>query len=40
VLFGRLGDLSGIPMALEILAAFLLLTLPLSWQVQRQLDGR
>ncbi len=40
VLFGRLGDLSGIPMALEILAVFLLLTLPLSWQVQRQLDRR
>ncbi|MFJ3056862.1 MFS transporter [Herbaspirillum sp. NPDC087042] len=40
VLFGRLGDLSGIPVALQMLAAFLLLTLPLSWQVQRQLDGR
>lgn len=39
VLFGRLGDLCGIPVALQILAAFLLLTLPLSWKVQRSLDA-
>lgn len=35
VIFGRLGDFCGIPVALQILAAFLLLTLPLSWKVQR-----
>lgn len=35
VIFGRLGDFCGIPVALQMLAAFLLLTLPLSWKVQR-----
>lgn len=39
VLFGRLGDLAGMTACLQLLALFLLLTLPLSWQVQRKLDG-
>ncbi|WP_343583566.1 MFS transporter [Herbaspirillum sp.] len=39
VLFGHLGDLSGVPAALQMLAAFLLLTLPLSWKVQNSLDA-
>ncbi|WP_432240816.1 MFS transporter [Herbaspirillum robiniae] len=38
VLFGRLGDLAGITAALEVLAAVLLLTLPLSWVVQKNLE--
>lgn len=38
VLFGRLGDFTGIPVAVMTLAAILLLTLPLSWCVQRGLD--
>lgn len=38
VLFGRLGDVTGIPVAVMTLAAILLLTLPLSWCVQRGLD--
>ncbi|MHC8286162.1 MFS transporter [Pseudomonas sp. XS1P51] len=38
VLFGRLGDATGIPVAVMTLAAILLLTLPLSWCVQRGLD--
>ncbi|MGF0237737.1 MFS transporter [Rhodococcus sp. IEGM1300] len=38
VLFGRLGDATGIPVAVMTLAAILLLTLPLSWCVQRALD--
>ncbi|NWA08964.1 MFS transporter [Pseudomonas gingeri] len=38
VLFGRLGDASGIAVAVITLAAILLLTLPLSWAVQRGLD--
>ncbi|MBK5540508.1 MFS transporter [Pseudomonas sp. TH05] len=38
VLFGRLGDLTGVPDAVMLLAATLLLTLPLSWFVQRGLD--
>jgi len=38
VLFGRLGDLTGVPDAVMLLAATLLLTLPLSWWVQRGLD--
>ncbi|GAB3457454.1 MFS transporter [Massilia terrae] len=37
VLFGRLGDAAGIPPAFGALAALVLLTLPLSWQVQRSL---
>ncbi|WP_440027107.1 MFS transporter [Chromobacterium amazonense] len=40
VLFGRLGDMAGVPSALLALAAILLLTLPLSWRVQRGLDAR
>ena len=39
VLFGRLGDLTGMPTALITLAAILLLTLPLSWYVQKGLDN-
>ncbi|MEN3032165.1 MFS transporter [Chromobacterium amazonense] len=39
VLFGRLGDMAGVPSALLALAAILLLTLPLSWRVQRGLDA-
>ncbi|WP_347906094.1 MFS transporter [Pseudomonas purpurea] len=38
VLFGRLGDVTGIPYAVMTLAAILLLTLPLSWCVQKGLD--
>ncbi|KVX65764.1 MFS transporter [Burkholderia stagnalis] len=38
VVFGRLGDLAGVPVALIALAAFLLLTLPLSWYVQKGLQ--
>ncbi|MFJ3485378.1 MFS transporter [Pseudomonas sp. NPDC090202] len=38
VLFGRLGDLTGIPVAVTGLAALLLLTLPLAWYVQKGLD--
>ena len=37
VLFGALGDHAGVPTALTVLAAVLLLTLPLAWQVQRGL---
>ncbi|WP_126283957.1 MFS transporter [Burkholderia stagnalis] len=37
VVFGRLGDLAGVPVALIALAAILLLTLPLSWYVQKGL---
>ncbi|WP_201217856.1 MFS transporter [Pseudomonas sp. S32] len=39
VLFGGLGDLIGVPLAVMALAATLLLTLPLSWYVQRGLDA-
>ena len=41
VLFGALGDHTGVPTALTVLAAVLLLTLPLAWKVQRGLarDG-
>ncbi|POA80928.1 MFS transporter, partial [Pseudomonas protegens] len=39
VLFGSLGDVTGIPLAVMALAATLLLTLPLSWYVQRGLDA-
>ncbi|MRW92259.1 MFS transporter [Duganella sp. FT80W] len=37
VLFGRLGDAMGVPVALVTLASILLLTLPLSWKVQQEL---
>ncbi|MFC5473949.1 MFS transporter [Paraherbaspirillum soli] len=36
VLFGRLGDAAGVPTAVITLAAILLFTLPLSWQVQKE----
>jgi FSR family fosmidomycin resistance protein-like MFS transporter len=39
VLFGRLGDVAGVPAALISLAAILLFTLPLSWRVQKGLDA-
>lgn len=39
VLFGGLGDVTGVPVAVMLLAATLLLTLPLSWFVQRGLDA-
>ncbi len=39
VLFGSLGDVTGIPVAVVGLAALLLLTLPLSWWVQKSLDS-
>ena len=39
VLFGGLGDATSVAAALVMLAAILLLTLPLSWRVQRELDG-
>ncbi|WP_152973085.1 MFS transporter [Pseudomonas asplenii] len=38
MLSGRLGDLTGIPVAVITLAAILLLTLPLVWVVQRGLE--
>lgn len=38
VLFGWLGDVTGVPTALGALAAIVLLTLPLAWQVQQGLD--
>ena len=38
VVFGRVGDTMGVPVALLSLAAILLLTLPLSWRVQQALD--
>lgn len=37
VLFGRVGDVMGVPVAMLSLAAILLLTLPLSWRVQKSL---
>lgn len=37
VLFGRVGDVMGVPTALLSLAAILLLTLPLAWRVQKSL---
>lgn len=40
ILFGRLGDFTGIPVAEMALAAILLLTLPLSWLVHRSLESR
>nr|WP_208449109.1 MFS transporter [Burkholderia anthina] len=39
ILFGRLGDVAGVPAALLALASVLLLTLPLSWYVQKGLDA-
>ncbi|MFC5473733.1 MFS transporter [Paraherbaspirillum soli] len=39
VLFGRLGDAAGVHAALITLAAILLFTLPLSWQVQREVGS-
>lgn len=36
VLFGRLGDATGIPAAVMTLAAMLLLTVPLAWVVERE----
>lgn len=39
VVFGRLGDAAGIPSALITLAVILLLTLPLSWLVQKGLHA-
>jgi hypothetical protein len=36
-LFGRVGDVMGVPVALLSLVAILLLTLPLSWRVQKSL---
>ncbi|KVO88829.1 hypothetical protein WL40_32370 [Burkholderia ubonensis] len=38
VVFGRLGDVAGVPAALIALAVLLLLTLPLSWCVQKGLE--
>jgi predicted MFS family arabinose efflux permease len=38
VLFGWLGDVTNVPTALGALAAIVLLTLPLAWQVQHGLD--
>jgi len=35
----ELGDVAGMPAALLTLAAMLLFTLPLSWRVQRAVDG-
>lgn len=40
VLFGSLGDATGVPMAVLLLAATLLLTLPLSWRVQQGLEAQ
>jgi MFS family permease len=37
IVFGRLGDASGVPFALMVLAASLFLTLPLTWIVERGL---
>ena len=39
IIFGRLGDATSVPAALVALAAILLLTLPLSWHVQKGLRG-
>ncbi len=39
IVFGRLGDVSGVPLALMALAATLLLTLPLTWYVDRGLEA-
>lgn len=37
VVFGRLGDVTGVPTAVVVLAATLLLTLPLAWRVNKGL---
>jgi hypothetical protein len=37
VLFGKLGDVMGVSVALCALAAILLFTLPLAWRVQKAL---
>ncbi|EDT2213843.1 MFS transporter, partial [Salmonella enterica] len=34
ILFGCIGDISGIPHAIMLLAATLLLTLPLAWHIR------
>ena len=39
VVFGHLGDIKGVPFAVIIVATTLLLTLPLSWYVQKGLDA-
>ena len=39
LLFGRLGDLVGISLAVVALAILLLATLPLSWRVQKALEA-
>nr|WP_319527910.1 MFS transporter [Pseudomonas laurentiana] len=39
VVFGHLGDITGAPFAVIILATTLLLTLPLSWYVQKGLEA-
>lgn len=39
VVFGHLGDITGVPFAVIIVATTLLLTLPLSWYVQKGLDA-
>ncbi|EIK98158.1 putative transporter-like membrane protein [Pseudomonas sp. M47T1] len=39
VLFGRLGDVTGITLALMVVAGVLLLTLPLAWVVEREGRG-
>lgn len=39
ILFGRVGDISGIPHAIMLLAATLLLTLPLAWYVGRRQEA-
>ena len=37
VVFGRLGDFTGVPIAVVVLAATLLFTLPLAWRVNKGL---
>jgi MFS family permease len=39
VLFGALGDAASVPIALMVLAAILLLTLPLAWRVQKDITS-
>jgi len=39
IVFGRLGDVAGVPVALISLAVVLLLTLPLSWLVQKGVNS-
>ncbi|MGY4492642.1 MFS transporter [Pseudomonas sp. TE3610] len=40
VVFGRLGDVTGITVALMVVAGVLLLTLPLAWVVEREVGIR